>query len=291
MKVYYLCASIPALHIRGTRDKGMLWLYASMRAITQREWLVVMLMYCSIFTMAYAADNDSLACEHVNNQAVNTANGRTFHARQLVLPSALIAVGTYGVYNGWFGSVRNTLRNDIGHMRGSCYFHADDYLQYLPVTANVTMGTLGVKSRHRLKDRLTVTATAYAAMGIMVNVGKYTVKERRPDSNARNSFPSGHTATAFMGAELVREEYGGAYGWGAYTVATGIAALRLYNERHWLNDVIAGAGVGILSARIGYWLLPAERRLFGWNEEKTVIVTPMLDTTGNNYGISMTIGL
>ncbi|MDE6355375.1 MAG: phosphatase PAP2 family protein [Prevotella sp.] len=210
-----------------------------------------------------------------------------FRVRQLILPTSLIAVGTFGVYNGWFGSVRTDLRNDIGHMRGNCYFHADDYLQYLPVAANVTMGMLGVKSRHSLKERLAVTATAYIAMGIIVNAGKYTVKERRPDSSARNSFPSGHTATAFMGAELVREEYGGICGWSAYAVATGIAALRLYNERHWLNDVIAGAGVGILSARIGYWLLPAERHLFGWHDSNVAIL-PVVNTSGY-YGIAMNI--
>lgn len=29
----------------------------------------------------------------------------------------------------------------------------------------------------------------------------------RPDGSAKNYFPSGHTATAFMGAELLRKEY------------------------------------------------------------------------------------
>ena len=37
--------------------------------------------------------------------------------------------------------------------------------------------------------------------------------------------------------------------------------LRIYNNRHWLNDVLAGAGIGILSARIGYWMLPVSRRI------------------------------
>lgn len=53
---------------------------------------------------------------------------------------------------------------------------------------------------------------------------------------------SGHTATVFIGAELVRIEYGGWYGAGAYTIATGVAFMRMYNGRHWLHDVVAGAG-------------------------------------------------
>ena len=44
--------------------------------------------------------------------------------------------------------------------------------------------------------------------------------------------------------------------------------------------MIAGAGVGILSARIGYWLLPYTRRLAhrvtGWD----VFLSPMASTEG-----------
>ncbi|MBQ1177891.1 MAG: phosphatase PAP2 family protein, partial [Bacteroidaceae bacterium] len=96
-------------------------------------------------------------------------------------------------------------------------------------------------------------------------------------------FPSGHTATTFMGAELVRIEYGDEHPWlaaGAYTLATAVGVLRVYNDRHWFTDVFAGAGVGILSARIGYWLLPYTRqvmhRLTGWD----VFVAPAASPEG-----------
>ena len=63
-------------------------------------------------------------------------------------------------------------------------------------------------------------------------------------------------------------------------MAVATSALRVYNNHHWLSDVIAGAGVGILSARIGYWLLPYTRRamhrLTGWD----VFVTPTASTEG-----------
>ena len=93
-----------------------------------------------------------------------------------------------------------------------------------------------------------------------------------------------------MGAELVREEYGMGYGLGAYAVATSIAFLRMYNNRHWLNDVIGGAGVGILSARIGYWLLPWESRLFGWDKKKTAIsVTPSYQPEDKSLGMAVLV--
>ena len=109
--------------------------------------------------------------------------------------------------------------------------------------------------------RVLAGGTAYAAMGILNNALKYTVCEMRPDGSRRNSFPSGHSATAFMGAELIRIEYGPWWGLGAYTAATTVALLRVYNCRHWFNDLLGGAAVGVLSAHVGYWLLPLERRL------------------------------
>ena len=65
----------------------------------------------------------------------------------------------------------------------------------------------GVKGKHRIVDRSVILAMSYATMGILVNSMKFAFREKRPDSGARNSFPSGHTATAFMGAEFLYKEY------------------------------------------------------------------------------------
>lgn len=211
-----------------------------------------------------------------------------FHPCQLILPGALIAIGSFGVSNGWFCSVKNDVREGFQDLRDECRFKVDDHLQYLSVVANVGFGLIGAKTCHSFRERVAATATAYAALGVMVNVTKYVVSEKRPDSGALNSFPSGHTATAFMGAELVREEYGVGYGIGAYSIAVGIAFLRLYNDRHWLNDIIAGAGIGILSARIGYWLLPWERKIFGWNRRNTsVSLIPVYNPKDQSAGVSL----
>lgn len=131
--------------------------------------------------------------------------------------------------------------------------------------------------------------TAYAAMAALTNIGKYTFKEKRPDSGARNSFPSGHTATVFTGAELMREEYGLGIGIGAYAVATGVAFLRLYNGRHWFNDVLAGAGVGILSARIGYWMLPLYQRWFKWDRpsDDIVVISPGYNHADRTFSLNL----
>lgn len=212
-----------------------------------------------------------------------------FNAKQLILPGALVATGIFGVYNTAFRKLDNNIKNGMDNLRRDHYFHADDYIQYLPALTYLTFGSIGIKSKHSFKERVVVEATAYIAMTALTNIGKYSFKEKRPDSNAKNSFPSGHTATVFTGAELMREEYGLGVGIGAYTVAVGVAFLRLYNGRHWLNDVIAGAGVGILSARIGYWMLPLYQRWFKWRkvDSKTMVVSPTYNPEERSFSINL----
>lgn len=119
----------------------------------------------------------------------------------------------------------------------------------------------GVEHRHDFCDRFLAGATAYVTMTAVCQVAKRTIREPRPDTGTPNSFPSGHTATAFCGAELCRLEYGNVYGAVAYAFAVTTGVMRVVNNRHWCNDVLAGAGIGFLSAHVGYWLLPWEKKV------------------------------
>ncbi len=214
-----------------------------------------------------------------------------FSAKQLILPASLIAVGSWGINNGWFNKINNKIQNKMIDWRDDNYIHIDDYIRYLPVASHLGLGLLGAQAKHSFKERLVITATSYLAMGIIVRSLKLAINEKRPDSEAHNSFPSGHTATVFMGAELVRKEYGIGYGIGAYTIACGVAFLRLYNGRHWFNDVLAGAGIGIITAQLGYWLLPLNRKLFRLNKKNapTIIACPYYNpqqkTTGGAFAL------
>lgn len=238
----------------------------------------------------YRVQRDTLQCS--DSRGPIQSRQYAFKPKQLILPCALFAVGTFGVYNGAFRKLDSEIKKGMDNLRGTHYFRVDDYIQYLPATTYLTFGSIGIKSKHSFKERVVVGATAYLAMTAVVNVGKYSFREKRPDSDARNSFPSGHTATVFTGAELMREEYGLGLGLASYGVAAGVAFLRLYNGRHWFNDVIAGAGLGILSARIGYWMLPLYRKWFGWNKPddgRAVSLIPGYDHEGRALSMNLAI--
>ena len=77
-----------------------------------------------------------------------------------------------------------------------------------------------------------------------------------------------------------------------YVVASGIGVLRVWNERHWATDVLAGAGIGILSARVAYWLLPFERRLFGLDKKQKasdMVAIPYYSPTDRSFGASLAL--
>ena len=190
------------------------------------------------------------------NSSIKKYGEYTFNAKQLILPSSLFVVGALGTVIKPYKDFNVIIRDKVSDLRGNHKIKVDDYVQYLPTATHLFLGFTRVPHQNTFLQRLSVDATSAISLTILTNVFKYTFKEKRPDSNARNSFPSGHTATAFMGAELMRIEYGPYWGLGGYCVATAVGLLRIYNGRHWLNDVIAGAGIGILSARIGYWILP-----------------------------------
>ncbi|MBQ9400559.1 MAG: phosphatase PAP2 family protein [Bacteroidales bacterium] len=143
------------------------------------------------------------------------------------------------------------------------YAYPEKYIQYMPAVMDLTLDFAGIKAENRFVDRLLTLGIGTLSCAALVNGIKYTVGEERPDGSAFNSFPSGHSATAFMGAELVRHEYGWGWGGAAYALATSVAVLRVVHQRHWWWDTLAGAGVGILSANIGYWLMEPVENLLG----------------------------
>lgn len=199
---------------------------------------------------------------------------------EVIMPTALIGVGTLG----FIEPLKHThyeVQDYLDSWRGDHRTSVDDYLQYVPLASLYGLSLLGADAKHGYIDRTLELAVAYGAVGVIVNGIKYTVRKPRPDGTSHNSFPSGHTATCFMGAELVRIEYADDAPWiavGAYALATTVGVLRVYNNRHWFTDVFAGAGVGILSARIGYWMLPYTRRIMHRVTGCEVFVCPSAST-------------
>lgn len=132
----------------------------------------------------------------------------------------------------------------------------DDYTQFFGPAMVVGLKIGGVEGRSDWPRLLASSALSYGIMAAFVNGIKYTAKEMRPDGSTANSWPSGHTATSFVGATILHKEYGLTrspwYSVAGYGVATATGVMRVLNNRHWISDVMSGAGLGILSTELGY---------------------------------------
>ena len=173
------------------------------------------------------------------------------------------------------------------------HFHTsiDNYLQYFGPAMTVALKIGGVEGRSSWPRLLATTAIGYGTMAVLVNGIKYTAKERRPDNSSYNSWPSGHTATSFVGATILHKEYGLTrspwYSVLGYSVATATGVMRVLNNRHWVSDVLSGAGIGILSTELAYALTDVmfkEKGLLRNDKERT-------DHSPSFFALSVGLGL
>lgn len=146
--------------------------------------------------------------------------------------------------------LRNSVAPDFRH-------HYDDYTQYGPAAIMIGLKACGYDGRSSWGRMIVSDAFSAASMAILVNGIKYSVQRLRPDGSTHNSFPSGHTATAFMTATMLHKEYEGRSPWfsiGGYVLAAITGVSRVLNNRHWMSDVVAGAAIGIGSVHLGYFI-------------------------------------
>lgn len=196
--------------------------------------------------------------------ARDTLAASTFKATQLIAPLTLGAAGTALHYLG-HDAVEVPVRSFVQDIPGAGTpgFDVVSYARWAPVALHLSLGLTGVSSRKPVLDRAIQDVISY---GFCLGSGyllKKALHGERPGGGEFDSFPSGHSIIAFTGAELVRMDYGWGWGSGAYVLATAIGAERLWSDHHWLGDVIAGAGLGILSAHVGEWLLGPFKSIFG----------------------------
>ena len=215
-----------------------------------------------------------------------------FQYKQLIIPSTLIV---YGIIETMVAPKNRMLNYAIGHeviVHKPDKFEIDDITQYVPAASVYALNFAGIKGKNNFKDRTIILALSTVFTAATVNAVKYTVKEEMPDKSASNSFPTGHTAVAFMGTEYLWQEYKDVsvwYGIAGYTVAAGTGVFRVYNNRHWVGDVAAGAGIGMLSTKLAYWIYPSIQDTFSRNNKKGGNMALYPFYNGRQSGISCSI--
>jgi hypothetical protein len=218
------------------------------------------LLILSTILSGFSQSSDSIKVERLN--------GKQF-LKQQILPISLITAGA--LLN--IGNIKETVHENTPMTNNSI----DDYLQYVPAAEMYLFDAIGVKHQNTVFNQTKYLLISQLASSIITHSLKKITDIDRP-TGAPESFPSGHTTFAFVNATVLFHEFKNTDPWIAYSgfvVATATGCLRMTNNAHWLPDVVAGAGIGMLTTNVVYWLEPLKKLQLG-SKNKKVTMMPMI---------------
>lgn len=195
-----------------------------------------------------AAGDSSCGANHAGSAAAEKALRMTYVSVPLIT-GALLLKGE-----------DTHFRNMRGEHIPKTYKRNETYIQYLPLAVTLGLKAFGVESRSSWARMAVSGAAGGAIMLAATQSMKHLISTGRPDNSDDHSFPSGHTATAFVTATILHREYGHIsplVSIGGYATAAATGILRIRKNRHWASDVAAGAGIGILATELGYCITDA----------------------------------
>jgi membrane-associated phospholipid phosphatase len=237
--------------------------------------------------------NDIYGCLNRQEASWKKPSGKTLFMHwgsEFILPVLFITYGTAARFNQlpirrFDLDIDRAIRKRVNR-----HYGIDDYFEYgMPVLAYGLGFVPGINSRHHFRDRTLIMTTSFLFMKGSVELLKRTIPVMRPGLSDNRSFPSGHTAVTMMSAHIMYKEYKDLSPWigvGGYLVATTTGVFRMLNHAHWLSDVVMGAGIGLLSAEIGYLMLPVWHSIFGIKDDgKQFAAVPTFSTQSLGLGL------
>ena len=163
----------------------------------------------------------------------------------------------------------------------------DNNLQFAPGVAVFALKAFGVKSRSDFINQAVITAKAELLTNLIVHGMKTIIPSERPNAGA-HSMPSGHTAQAFLSATILDMEYRDTSPWisvSGYAAASATGILRMVNNKHWISDVLIGAGIGIFSTKAVYFT-----HKYRWGKKSNMVILPAIYPNGGG-GLSFAMML
>jgi hypothetical protein len=236
-----------------------------------------LLFFCVLttsFGQVLNGEKDSISA--ANRIPVKTENKQT--AIGYMVPAVFIGYGLVSLAgNNVIRRLDYTTNNELQEDHPSFALKVDNFTRYAPAAAVYGLDIAGVKARHNFADRSVMLLMSVVIAQASVGGVKSLTHRTRPNGTADNSFPSAHTSFAFMSAEFLYQEYKDKsvwYGVAGYAVATGTGILRLYNNAHWVSDVVMGAGIGILSTKVSYLLYPYLKQKVFHGKAQNMMISP-----------------
>ncbi|MBL3547725.1 phosphatase PAP2 family protein [Chryseobacterium sp. KMC2] len=248
-----------------------------MKKQRQKMLIYFIVLMSAISTISAQNNNDTIIVQKPIHDSITTAVQKSkLNYKSLIIPAAFIGYGVAGLTVRGLREINLDTKIEIDEHKPT-RIKFDDYTQYAPGLIVYGLNLAGVKGKHNLRDRTIIYASSQLIAAAFTLPLKYMVKEERPDRSNTMSFPSGHAATAFSNAQFMFREYKDTnflLSLSGYPFAIFTGVYRMLNDKHWLGDVVAGTGFGILSTELAYWLYPRiDHLLRGKNKTKNTALS------------------
>ncbi len=215
----------------------------------------------TIFTILSLLSHVTISAQISDSMEIAPAWHQKKVVSVLLVPSILIGTGIATMNDNGFYSSYDAYE---AIQRNYPDFHTniDDYLMFMPAAGVYGLNFAGLKGKNNFADRSLIYLISISLATITSGTIKRTTNVLRPDESDFKSLPSTHTTIAFVSATFLHEEYKYQsiwYGIAGYSIATATGVLRMLNNRHWMSDVLVGAGLGIFTTKVVYLVYPAAR--------------------------------
>jgi len=262
------------------------------------------LLLCCMLTMllanrAQCKDVLSDSCQSSLLSATTdtiTAGKRSYSLdyRYLVAPTLCIGYGLMSLCHEAPQRLDRMARNRVLYFRPDRTKY-DNYTQYAPAVLTYGLNLVGVKGRHNYRGMTIIYLTSQLFTGLFTMPIKMGRLRERPDMSNFHSFPSGHTTTAFSAAQFMYREYQDTHFWlavsgSSFAFFSGFS--RILNNKHWVSDVVIGAGLGILSTELAYWVYPTldrwltrKGKITKAEQRSSTLITPFFEQQGAGINV------
>ncbi len=197
-----------------------------------------------------------------------------------IAPALLITTGAIIHFTeGTKTTVRDFMQDNLRYDGA-----VDDYAQYAPLAAVYILNLFGIDGKNNFGNRTAVAVKSLLLNALITGWLKEWSDTERPNGDM-NSFPSAHTSKAFTMAHIMHREFGSVSHWysiSGYTCAAAVGIMRMAKDAHWVSDVLAGAGIGILSAEVVY-----RTHQYKWDNEHIKRLDILPFQIGKNRGITL----
>ena len=205
-----------------------------------------------------------------------------------IVPASLVALGTLTLLPAKHSLLsKYTIHDKVLEAVDGWTTTIDNNLQFAPGVAVFVLKAFGVKSRSNILNQAIITAKAELLTNLIVHGMKTIIPSERPNGGA-HSMPSGHTAQAFLSATILDMEYRDTSPWisvSGYAAASATGILRMVNNKHWISDVLIGAGIGIFSTKAVYFT-----HKYRWGKKSNMVILPAIYPNGGG-GVSFAMML